>query len=121
VCGASEPAAVQRGIYDAFELQPRYSRPREEIAINVAITRDTNDRPRDLEAERSASHDSRMEHRSPKRAHVLPTPDTKPACPEITARDLLPVVPLLMLDLDTTLVDRDAAFRVSARSSSGAR
>jgi putative hydrolase of the HAD superfamily len=27
------------------------------------------------------------------------------------ARDLLPTMPLLMLDLDNTLVDRDAAFR----------
>ncbi|MET9296395.1 HAD family hydrolase [Streptomyces sp. NPDC003077] len=29
----------------------------------------------------------------------------------ITARDLLPAMPLLMLDLDNTLIDRDAAFR----------
>lgn len=38
-------------------------------------------------------------------------PDGKPTCPEIVARDLLPIMPLLMLDLDNTLVDRDAAFR----------
>ncbi|MGX1365112.1 putative hydrolase of the HAD superfamily [Streptomyces canus] len=34
----------------------------------------------------------------------------KPSCPETIARDLLPIMPLLMLDLDNTLVDRDAAF-----------
>ncbi|MEO3751325.1 ComEC/Rec2 family competence protein [Streptomyces sp. B6B3] len=35
----------------------------------------------------------------------------KPACLENVARGLLPIVPLLLLDLDNTLVDRDAAFR----------
>jgi putative hydrolase of the HAD superfamily len=34
--------------------------------------------------------------------------------PEALARALLPSMPLLMLDLDNTLVDRDAAFRAAA-------
>ena len=38
------------------------------------------------------------------------TLDGKPTSPEIIARDLLSIMPLLMLDLDNTLVDRDAAF-----------
>ncbi|MEW2259622.1 HAD family hydrolase [Streptomyces sp. NPDC047869] len=40
--------------------------------------------------------------------HVDPGRET---CLEITARNLLPIMPLLMLDLDNTLVDREAAFR----------
>jgi putative hydrolase of the HAD superfamily len=32
------------------------------------------------------------------------------------SRDLLPIMPLLMLDLDNTLVDRDAAFRLAVRA-----
>ncbi|MEU1710546.1 HAD family hydrolase [Streptomyces sp. NPDC005706] len=43
--------------------------------------------------------------------HVDPGRET---CLEITARGLLPIMPLLMLDLDNTLVDRDAAFRDAA-------
>jgi hypothetical protein len=71
----SAPETIQRAIYDAFELRLRYSRPREEIAISVMITRDTHDRLRDLDAGSSASCESGTEHRSPERAHVMCTPD----------------------------------------------
>jgi site-specific DNA recombinase len=39
----NHPEAIQRQLYDAFGLEVRYSRPREEISIRVLINRDTLD------------------------------------------------------------------------------
>lgn len=39
--------------------------------------------------------------------------DRKLTAPKPVVRDLLPFMPLLLLDLDNTLVDRDAAFRAA--------
>jgi site-specific DNA recombinase len=83
----SAPETVQRTVYEAFGLQLRYSRPREELGIRVVVTRDTKDRLTDAvrevrepgeraSASASQERDSRAgEHRSKECSLVPCTPD----------------------------------------------
>jgi hypothetical protein len=75
-----QPETLQRQLYESFGLELRYSRPREEIALRVMITRDRLDDLRDAARSLGADNGTRVKPEMPMRdgpdcTHVLGTPD----------------------------------------------
>lgn len=80
------PEAVQRQLYDAFGMEVRYSRPREEIAIRVLVTGDTLEAAQQTaeqlgkKGERDKNRLDSMNRHGSKRSHVLGAPGRIRTC-----------------------------------------
>jgi len=72
---ADLPEPLQRSLYDAFQLQVRYHRPRHEVTIRATIRAETLD-----SISRTVSQITKDENRAGNRSHVLGAPSRIRTC-----------------------------------------